>query len=74
MTRLSFYSGRTLGSTEEEQNVTQVKVHEAACLRRLLCFRAPLSLFWVNVLIRQQRLGIPNRGICDNPLACFDDC
>ncbi len=51
-----------------------MQVHEAACLRRLFCFRAPLPLFLSDVLIRQQPLCIPHRGISDNPLACFNDC
>lgn len=49
-------------------------MHEAAGLRSLFGFFTPLLLLRRDVLIRQQRLSVPDRGITNNSLARLDDC
>ena len=51
-----------------------MKVHKAACLWCLFGFFTPLLLLGCDVLIRQQRLCIPDRGIADYSLEGFDIC
>lgn len=48
-------------------------MHETACLRSLFGFFTPLLLLGRDVLIRQQRLSVPDRGITDNPLVRLDE-
>lgn len=50
-----------------------MQVHEATGLRRLLCLCAPSLLLGCDVLIRQQRLGVPHRGITHHALVRSDD-